>query len=159
MDRAEDFARDIAGGVTGKILHLLVDSWIDAPTRQDYEASYYGYRGFLQRGLATIMKALAIADEPENRVRIVRSPADLDAAARDRQLALELGTEGGKLIEEDLANLEAFWRLGLRHIQLNWAMRNQIGASQSNEDEPDQPGLTPFGFQVVERMNSLCILI
>src|SRR3972149_981472 len=84
MDRAEDFARDIAGGVTGKILHLLVDSWIDAPTRQGYEASYYGSRGFLQRGLAAITKALAIADEPANRVRIVRSPADLDAAARDR---------------------------------------------------------------------------
>lgn len=159
MDRAEDFARDLAGGATGKILHMVVDSWFDAPTRQEYEASYYGYRGYLQRGLAAITKVLAIADDPANRVRIVRSVGDLDAAESAGQLALVLGTEGGKLIEEDLANLDAFWRLGLRHIQLNWAMRNQIGASQSNEDEPDWPGLTPFGFQVVERMNRLGMVI
>jgi membrane dipeptidase len=159
MDRAEDFARDLAGGVSGKVLHMVVDSWFDAPTREQYEASYYGYAGFLQRGLAAITKALAIADNPANQVRIVRTAADLDSAERSGQLALMLGTEGGKLIEEDLANLEAFWRLGLRHVQLNWAMRNQIGASQSNENEPDQPGLTPFGFQVIERMNELGMVV
>jgi membrane dipeptidase len=159
MDRAEDFERDRAGGVTGKILHLVVDSWFDAPTRELYEASYYGYDGFLQRGLAAITKVLAIADDPASRVRIVRNVGDLDAAERSGQLALVLGSEGGKLIEEDLANLEAFWRLGLRHIQLNWAMRNQIGASQSNESEQEQPGLTSFGFKVIERMNQLGMLI
>ena len=44
-------------------------------------------------------------------------------------------------------------------MQLNWAMRNRIGASQANEDEPDGPGLTPFGFLVVERMNELGMVI
>lgn len=38
-------------------------------------------------------------------------------------------------------------------------MRNQIGASQSNENEPEHPGLTPFGFQVIERMNKLGMVI
>ena len=39
MDRPEDFARDLQGGVSGKILHMAVDAWIDAPTREQYDRS------------------------------------------------------------------------------------------------------------------------
>ena len=92
-------------------------------------------------------------------MRVVRSFEDIKAAAENDELALILGCEGGKLIEEDLGLLDAFWWLGLRHVQLNWAMRNQIGASQSNEDEPAQPGLTDFGFAVIERMNRLGMVV
>jgi membrane dipeptidase len=159
MQRAEDFARDRAGGVTGKILHLTIDGWIDAPSRQQYEAAYYGYEGFLQRGLEAATKVLRIADDPANKVRIVRVRGDLGAAHRASELALILGNEGGKIIEESLGVLEAWHRLGLRHIQLNWAMRNQIAASQSNEDEKERPGLTPFGFQAIGRMNDLGMVV
>ena len=123
MDRAEDFARDLGGGVSGKILHLVVDSWFDAPTREQFEASYYGYDGFLQRGLTAMSAALQTASAPENRLRIVRTSMDLASARENGELALILGSEGGKMIEEDLGLLDAFWGLGLRHMQLNWAMR------------------------------------
>jgi len=159
MDRPEDFARDLAGGVAGKILHLTVDAWFDAPTREEYEATYYTSDGFLERGLAAAARALALTDDPENRLRIVRTFGDLAAAREASKLALVLGNEGGKIIREDIALLDAFFRLGLRHMQLNWAMRNRIGASQANEDEPERPGLTPFGFQVIERMNELGMVI
>lgn len=154
-DREEDFARDLAGGVAGKILHLTVDAWLDAPTREEYEASYYGDDGHLQRGLGAIGAALARESSSESPIRVVRTRSDLDVARDRGELALVLGAEGGKMIGRDLAVLDAFWWLGLRHIQLNWAMRNQIGASQSNENEPDEPGLTEFGFSAVERMNEL----
>ena len=159
MDRPEDFTRDLDGGVTGKILHLVVDSWFDAPTRDEYEASYYGYDGFLERGLVAVARALGHEDEPGNRVRVVRGSGDLERAREQNELALILGTEGGKLIQEDLGLLKAFFRLGLRHIQFNWAMRNQIGASQANEDEPDEPGLTEFGRSVVQAMNEMGMII
>lgn len=159
MDRPEDFDRDLGAGVTGKILHMVVDSWFDAPTREQYEESYYGYDGFVQRALAAAARVLSQAADPASHLRIVRTAADLDVARETGALGLVLGSEGAKLIEEDLGLLEAFWHLGLRHIQLNWAMRNQIGASQSNEEEPEQPGLTPFGFSVVERMNELGMVI
>ncbi len=159
MDRPEDFARDLQGGVLGKILHMVVDAWIDAPTREQYEEAYYGYAGFLNRGLAAITAALTHAAAPGSRVRIVSTFGDIGAAAENNELALILGSEGGKLIEEDLGLLDTFWWLGLRHLQLNWAMRNQIGASESNEQEPAQPGLTDFGFAVVERMNRLGMVI
>jgi membrane dipeptidase len=159
MDRPEDFARDLAGGVAGKILHLTVDAWFDAPTREQYEATYYTEDGFLERGLAAAARALELADNPANRVRIVRSFGDLEAAREAGQLALILGNEGGKIVQDNLALLDAFFRLGLRHMQLNWAMRNRIGASQADEDEPERSGLTTFGVRVVERMNELGMIV
>ncbi|NQW16158.1 MAG: membrane dipeptidase [Chloroflexi bacterium] len=159
MDRPEDFARDLNAGVTGKILHLVVDGWLAAPTRDLFEASYYGYEGHLERGLIAVSQALSHADNPDNRLQIVRNVDDLASAETNGKLALILGTEGGKLIKEDIALLDVFFRLGLRHIELNWAMRNQIGSSQANEDEPDQSGLTPFGRTVVQRMNELGMIV
>lgn len=159
MQRAEDFARDRAGGVSGKILHLTVDSWIEAPTREQYEAAYYPYAGYLQRGLEATVRVMRIASRPENKVRIVLTNGDLEAANRRGELAIILGNEGGKIVEESLGVVEAWWQLGLRHLQFNWAMRNQIGAAQTNENEKPAAGLTAFGFQLVERMNELGMIV
>ena len=109
MDRPEDFARDLAGGITGEILHLAVDSWFDAPTRDEYESSDYGYDGFLERGLVAVARVLEHGDAPENRVRVIRGSSDLERAREQNELALILGTEGGKLIQEDLGLLRVFF--------------------------------------------------
>ena len=155
----EDFVRDRRGGIAGKVLHLSADGWIEAPTREQYEAAYYSSAGFFKRMVTNMSKVLEEASEPGSHITVVRKKADLAAAKRRGDLALILGSEGGKIIEEDLGLLDTLWRLGLRHMQLNWAMRNSIGASQSNENEPDQPGLTDFGYKVIERMNGLGVLI
>lgn len=159
MDRLEDFRRDLAGGVTGKILHLTVDSWIEAPTRSQYEATYYSYDGYLERGLAAAAKVLAIAAEPANRVRVIRKFGDFASAAATGDLAVVLGNEGGKILGSDVSLVDAWWWMGLRHVQFNWAMRNLIGTSQSNEDEPEQAGLSEFGAEVVRRMNELGTIV
>ncbi len=159
MDLAEDFRRDLESGVTGKILHLTIDSWIEAPTREQYEAAYYSYDGYLERGLAAAARVHRIAADPANSTRIIRSYSDLEAAASEGHLAVILGNEGGKILGSDVSLVDAWWWMGLRHVQFNWAMRNLIGACQSNEDEPDRPGLTEFGAEVVQRMNELGMIV
>lgn len=159
MDRAEDFERDRKGGMAGKILHLTVDSWIEAPTREQYEAAYYSYNGFLERGLAAAARVHAIAVDPANRIRVVRRFGDLSAASENGDLAILLGNEGGKILGADVSLVDAWYWMGLRHVQLNWAMRNLIGACQTNENEVDQPGLTEYGEQVIRRANELGIIV
>ncbi len=159
MDRAEDFKRDFAAGVAGKILHLTIDSWIEAPTREEYEAAYYSYDRYMERALAVAARVHASAVDPSSNTRIVRCYSDLQAASRDGQFAVILGNEGGKILGSDISLVDAWWWMGLRHVQFNWAMRNLIGASQSNEHEPGQPGLTKFGVEVVKRMNELGMIV
>ncbi len=96
MDREEDFARDLAGGVAGRILHLTVDVWLDAPTREEYEASYYGDDGHFQRGLSAVSAALALESSSESCVRVVRTPGDLDVARDRGELALVLASRAAR---------------------------------------------------------------
>ena len=45
MQRPEDYLRDLEGGVSGKIVHLTVDAWIDAPSQEEYDHAFHSYDG------------------------------------------------------------------------------------------------------------------
>ena len=67
-----------------------------------------------------------------------------------------LAIEGGDALEGKLENLDTFFREGVRMMTLIHDRDSEIGFNQrSGSDGP----LTPFGEQVVERMNELGMLI
>jgi len=157
--KPEDYAHDLSGGVTGKIVHLTIDGWIDAPTQEEYDHAYHSYDGFRERGLEALTNLHAIASEPANNVRVVREFGDIGAARENGQLAVIAGNEGGKLLGDKPELLDAWFQLGLRHVQFNWSMANKIGASQSEEDDPSKPGLTELGRQTVAGMNEKGMIV
>ena len=159
MQRPEDYLRDLEGGVSGKIVHLTVDTWIDAPSQQEYDDAYNSYDGFRDRGLAALTNLHGIAVDPANKVRVIRDFTDLELARSEGQLGVIAGNEGGKILGSDPSLLDAWFPMGLRHVQLNWAMPNKLGASQALESDPDQPGLTEFGRQTVEGMNERGMIV
>jgi membrane dipeptidase len=159
MQRAEDFQRDLDGGVSGKIVHLTIDSWIDAPTKEEYDHAYDSYEGFRDRGLGALTNLHAVASDPENKTRVVREFRDIETAGHMGQLAVIAGNEGGKILGSDPDLLDAWFGLGLRHVQFNWAMPNNLGASQDQENEPAQPGLTDFGRTTIENMNEKGMIV
>ena len=159
MQRLEDYQRDLDGGVSGKIVHLTVDSWIDAPTKEDYDNSYDSYDGYRDRGLGALTNLHAVAGDPESNIRVVREFGDLELARKEGNLAVIAGNEGGKILGSDPSLLDAWFPMGLRHVQLNWAMPNKLGASQDQEGDPAQPGLTDFGRQITEGMNERGMIV
>lgn len=159
MQRAEDFARDLAGGVSGKIVHLTIDSWIDAPSKEEYDNAYDSYDGFRDRGLGALTNLHAVASEPDNNVRVVREFRDLETARHMGQLGVIAGNEGGKILGSEPELLDAWFGLGLRHVQFNWAMPNLLGASQDQENDPARPGLTDFGRTTIENMNEKGMIV
>ncbi len=159
MQRGEDYLRDIDGGVSGKIVHLTVDSWIDAPTQEAYDEAYDSYDGFRDRGLSALTNLHAVASDPIYKVRVVREFGDLELARSEGKMAVIAGNEGGKILGSDVSLLDAWFPMGLRHIQFNWAMPNRLGASQDQENDPAQPGLTGFGRQVISKMNELGMIV
>lgn len=159
MQRRGDYLRDLQGGVTGKILHLTVDSWLDAPTKEEYDRVYNSYEGFHERAEIALGNLHLIASDVNNRVRVIRKFSDLANTRSEGQLAIIAGNEGGKILGHELSSIDNWFNHGLRHVQLNWAMPNLIGAAQSQEGDPAQPGLSKFGFEVIYQMNRLGMIV
>lgn len=92
--------------------------------------------------------------------RIVRTQQDWLNARESGQLALLAGMEGGHPLEEREDLLEHFFDRGLRVLTLVW--NNHLPWVRSCEpNAPDgiPDGLSPFGCELVERMNELGIVV
>lgn len=86
-------------------------------------------------------------------MRIAREPEDI----RDDDPALVLAIEGCDFLEGNLDHLDAMEARGVRSIQLTHYLVNETGDIQTAP--PVHGGLTPFGGDVVRRMNRLGIIV
>lgn len=82
---------------------------------------------------------------------------DARRLVKEGKLAVFLGIEGGHAIEDSLAMLRMFHRLGVRVMTLTW-WHNTNWADGSG-DKPKHKGLTEFGVEVVKEMNRLGMVI
>lgn len=89
---------------------------------------------------------------------VAHSPGDVREAFAEGTIALPLGIENGSAIGEDLDLLDHFHERGVRYITLAHGENNQI-CDSSYADEPTWGGLSPFGREVVARMNRLGIMV
>jgi membrane dipeptidase len=96
------------------------------------------------------------ADRYPSLLAIVRRHTDIAKAKKDKTLGLILGFQNTDMLERDLSRLDMFYRLGIRIIQLTYNDRNLVGDGCL---EPGNAGLSAFGRQVVERMNTLGIAV
>ncbi len=93
-----------------------------------------------------------------DRFAVARSAADVRRQSAAGLISLPMGMENGAPIEDDLGNLEHFWRRGIRYVTLTHSENNQI-CDSSYAEERRWGGLSPFGRQVVAEMNRLGIMI
>ena len=73
-----------------------------------------------------------------------------------------MGVEGGHMIEDKLAVLRDFYRLGVRYMTLTHSLPPGAGRTRRAPAEPLPPGiggLTPFGVEVVREMNRLGMMV
>lgn len=110
-----------------------------------------------ERALVQAEALAAAADAAPDRLRLIRTRADLQAvlAARadgQRVLGALLGSEGGHPLEGDLANLDVLYDAGFRLMGLTHFFDNELGGSLHGEGGSGA-GLSDFGRQVVEAMN------
>ncbi len=83
--------------------------------------------------------------------------ADIRRAKRQGKICALMGIEGGHAIEDSLAALREFYRLGVRYMTLTH--NNTNNWADSGRDKPLHNGLTDFGKEVVREMNRLGMLI
>ncbi len=141
-----EYQRKLDEGVAADWYVKLLDQ---APT----EASS---SGFLRRALVAMDYVLWQVESSKGGVRIAYEPADIVAAKRDGALALVLGSEGSRLIEERFEVLRVLERLGLRHVALSWAWDTPVGAPQS---DTSGKGLNEYGRDLVRELNRLGVIV
>ncbi len=91
-----------------------------------------------------------------DRVVHVRRSADILEAKRTGKIAVMIGFQNATHLKRDLANVEFFYNLGIRQMQLTYNSLNALGAGCT---ERVDVGLSDFGVQVVEKMNELGMLV
>lgn len=86
-----------------------------------------------------------------------QSPAER-SSGKNIIAALPTLEEGG-VLNGHIERLEELYQKGIRLITLTWNYENCIGSPNSRDAAVMRQGLKPFGFEVIERMNDLGMLI
>jgi membrane dipeptidase len=96
-----------------------------------------------------------IAGHPADLLK-VRTVSDIHQARNDGKVGIIYGFQNAVAVGDDLSRIEEFSRRGVRVIQLTYNQANHIGDGSM---APENRGLTPFGRQVVERLNDCAIMV
>jgi len=97
------------------------------------------------------------AGECGDEMAICTNVGDIQRANEEGKVAFVLSLEGARPIEDQLAFLRLFFRLGVRRLQLTWNFRNEVadgcGEARSNA------GITEFGIRVIKEMSALGMIL
>lgn len=112
------------------------------------------------KGLADslIHTVKAIAEALPEKFALAKSPDDIEENTRNGKVSLPMGMENGAPIGNDLDNLDYFYKEGIRYITLTHNKDNQI-CDSSRDTTQTWGGLSPFGREVIARMNKLGIMV
>ena len=140
-----DIARMKQGGMTGQFFSIYVDQ------------KYAKEGGSARRAMDMIDSVYRLAERYPNDFFMATSVADIRRAKRQKKIAALMGIEGGHAIENSLAALRDFYRLGIRYMTLTHNNTNDWADSCC--DTARNNGLSDFGREVVREMNRLGMLI
>jgi membrane dipeptidase len=98
-----------------------------------------------------------------SKMMIVKTPAELDMAVKEKKLGSMMGVEGGHMIEDRIDYLEALYKRGARYMTLTWNNSTSWASSAADErakNDLGRPyGLNSFGEQIVRKMNDLGMIV
>jgi membrane dipeptidase len=96
------------------------------------------------------------AERSDGELRIVETRQELRAALDDGAIAGILALEGAEPLGRDPGMLRTFHRLGVRMIGLTW---NRANAFADGVGEPDGPGITALGLELLAGMEELGVAL
>ena len=97
-----------------------------------------------------------IFNDANNGVAPIHSVADIHKAKSEDECGIILNTQNSICVGTDTDNLDFFYHLGLRVIQLTYNLQNFMGSGCL---EDPKKNLSQFGIQAIGRMNELGILV
>ncbi len=140
------------GGI--KVLLLIIGG--------DNNANVKGSDLMLWGGLEVIDYVYQELQECPEVVKLCTRFSDVNETLKEGKVAVLLGLEGGRPLEgrpmqDSLSTLRAFYRLGVRSLQLTGNGRNRL--ADGIAETRSRGGLTQFGVAVVKEMNRLGMVV
>ncbi|AHM61910.1 membrane dipeptidase [Flammeovirgaceae bacterium 311] len=132
---------------------------LDAPFMSIYIPASYEERGD-GRELADRLIAMVeqIAKDHPNKFARANSPEEIRRNFEKGLISLPMGMENGSPVAGKLENIDYFFEKGIRYITLTHSKNNHISDS-SYDPKKRWGGLSPFGREVVKRMNRVGIMV
>lgn len=112
----------------------------------------------LEYCLSMLDKFYMEMEKNEDSIALVKSYDELINNKKKNRLSAFLTIEEGGVLKGELYNLRNFYRLGVRLMTLTWNYPNEIGFPNSKKEYTEK-GLTNFGYEVIEEMNRLNMII
>ena len=96
----DDFATALAGGVTARVVQPFVDVevWDGA---EAFEATRHLEVGVARRALEAFDRVLSYVEDHPEQTLLLRTSADLDPAKQSGRAGVILGSEGGRILDEE----------------------------------------------------------
>ncbi len=98
-----------------------------------------------------------VLDAYPGEIELATTASDIERIVASGKIAAFLTIEGGHQIDNDLAVLRMYYRLGIRSMTLTHFRNNDW--ADSSTDAPKHNGLTDFGKQVIREMNRLGMIV
>ena len=96
-----------------------------------------------------------IRDQSQHVLKVL-SAADIQRARRERKVGIMYGFQNATMMGEDATRVDTFADLGVRIVQLTYNIPNTLGDGSM---APQNRGLTPFGREVVARLNENRVMV
>ena len=146
---AQDFADAAAAGITVRTIKPLTDGYYrKGADRIPIEEPVAGWE---QRGRAMLALMHKHAADSHGKVRIIRKLKDIEETKRAGGQGVILSFEGGRPLGGKLENVAVFYQLGLRELQLHWAVPSPLKTADS--------GLSSFGEDVIREANRVGLVL
>ena len=145
----------------------LPDGAIDIPRLQEggihvpffalWVPTYYKGSEAVRRTLDFRDAMQRVLDKYPDRIELATSAHDIERIVGQKKIAAVLAVEGGHQIDNDLAVLRMYRRMGILSMTLTHFRSNDW--ADSSTGRPEHNGLTEFGKQVVREMNAIGMIV
>jgi membrane dipeptidase len=134
---------------------------LDAVFWSIYMGKTEGKGRAVRNALERIDAVYEMVERNRDDVGIARSAADIRRLVRQGKIASLMGVEGGHIIEDSLAVLRTYYRMGVRYMTLTHSFHTGWADSSGTNEvpEPVHGGLTAYGEEIITEMNRLGMMV
>ena len=135
----------------------LREGGIHVPFFALWVPTYYKGSETVRRTLDFRDAIQTVLDKYPDQIELATSAQDIERIVRQRKIAAVLTLEGGHQIDNDLAVLRMYRRMGILSMTLTHFRSNDW--ADSSTGKPEHNGLTDFGKQVIREMNRIGMIV